>query len=488
MSNAIIERSLRHERAKVGGGAVEIPTMPRSRATAAALEQLAVRFGAKCSAALAVRDQHSETLTVVASSRPDAVVFVETTQDVVDAVRICAAEGCPIIAYGTGTSLEGHIAAVEGGVTLDFSRMNAILQINLEDFDCRVQPGVTRERLNAELRHAGLFFPVDPGADASLGGMAATAASGTTTVRYGAMRQNVLGLEVVLANGEVIRTGGRSRKSSAGYDLTKLLIGSEGTLALTTELTLRLHPIPSSSAVAVCAFPSIMDAVEATTEIMQSGIPVARIELVDALTIRAVNAFSGLELTSGDYLFLEFHGTESSVKENIETASSIAADHGGKAFQYATTTEEINRLWKARHHAALAVLALVPNSQLLVSDLCVPISRLAHCIEVTQRDIRDAGLTAMIVGHVGDGNFHVGFVLPKGDAAAHARAQSVHQTMVQRALEMEGTCTGEHGIGLGKQHYLLMEHGGAVAVMRAIKQTLDPKNILNPGKIFTAAD
>lgn len=456
-----------------------------SRSSAAALDRLASRFGNNFSAAEIIREQHSQTLGVVPMSRPDAVVFAETLEDVVDAVRICADTRCPIIAHGTGTSAEGQVSAVQGGVALDLNRMNAVIQVNADDFDCRVQPGVTRRQLNAELRHTGLFFPVDPGADASIGGMAATGASGTTTVRYGAMRQNVLGLQLVLANGEVVRVGGRARKSAAGYDLKDLVVGSEGTLGIVTEVILRLHPIPFATAAATCAFRTLGEAVRAATEIMQFGINVARIELVDVNSIRAFNAYRQLGLPEGEYLFLEFHGSDNSVEDDIAAAEEIVERHSVVAFDKARSAEDMDRLWRTRHEATMAALALVPNSWIMATDLCVPVSNLASCIEETKADMDLSGLKYVIAGHVGDGNFHVGMILRRGDADALEVAHGIHDTMVRRALTMEGTCTGEHGIGIGKQQYLELEHGGAVQVMRTLKRAMDPENILNPGKIFS---
>lgn len=459
-----------------------------SRTSSGALDALSARFRDNFSASTAVRAQHAESLSALAVTLPDAVLYVESTRDVADAAAICAAHNCPLVAYGAGTSVEGHILAVQGGVVLDFSRMNAVLEVSPEDLDCRVQPGVTREQLNHELRDKGLFFPIDPGANATLGGMAATGASGTTTMRYGSMLHNVMGLEVVLADGRVVRTGGRSRKSSAGYNLTKLLIGSEGTLGLFTELILKLHPVPQAVVAATCAFPSIRHAVNTAMQILQSGLTVARMELVDAASIVAINAYCHAGLVPGDYLFLEFHGGPQAVQEDAELAQEIALAQGGAAFQSASYTEDINKLWKYRHVAALAALAMVPNSWMLATDLVVPFSRLSDFIAESRRKIDAARLYAVIAGHVGDGSFHVGFVLARGDDEGLGKAHAVHAWMVRRAIELGGTCTGEHGIGIGKQEYLLLEHGSGVAVMRGIKQALDPRNILNPGKIFVAPE
>ncbi len=447
---------------------------------------LASRFGQRFTTAWPIRDQHTQTLHATRLSAPEGVLFVRSVDDVADAVKLCASHQCPVIAFGTGTSIGGHVSAVEGGLMLNFSQMNRILEIHAGDFDCRVQPGVTREALNTELRHLGLFFPVDPGANASLGGMAGTGASGTTTVRYGAMRQNVMGLQVVLADGSVIRTGGRSRKSSAGYDLTKLFVGSEGTLGITTELTLRLHPLPESISAAACAFPSSAAAVQAAIDIMQSGLAVAKMEFVDADAVRAVNTHGGVSIAPGDYLLLEFHGSPLSVQQDIAAAGEITAHHGGAAFEQATRPEDIGRLWAVRRKAGVSALAMFPGSKSMATDVCVPISRLAQCVEETKAEVAAAGLHSIVVGHVGDGNFHLAMILP--DSGEHdQRAAAIYDALVRRALSMEGTCSGEHGIGLAKQRYLLWEHGSAVDAMRVIKRALDPQGILNPGKLFETA-
>jgi D-lactate dehydrogenase (cytochrome) len=411
------------------------------------------------------------------------VIFAETTEEVAEAVRVCAAHKVPVIPFGTGTSLEGHVGAVEGGITIDLSRMNNVLEVHAEDLDCRVQAGVTRKQLNEYLRDTGLFFPIDPGADASLGGMAATRASGTNAVRYGTMRDNVLALTVVLADGRVIRTSRRARKSSAGYDLTRLFVGSEGTLGVIAELTLRLYGIPEAISAAVCPFDDLKSAVETVMLTIQSGIPVARIELLDEVQMDAINRHSRLDYPVKPTLFFEFHGSEKGVVEQVEQVKAIAADFGAGDFRWATKPEDRNRLWQARHDAYYACLALRPGAKGLATDVCVPISRLTECIVDTRRDIDETGLLAPIVGHVGDGNFHVVVVMDMNDAAEVARCKAFNERLVMRALAMDGTCTGEHGIGHGKIDFLVAEHGEAVSVMRAVKTALDPHNIMNPGKI-----
>lgn len=446
-------------------------------------DALQSRFEGRFTTSRQIRDQHTETLGATKLAAPEGVLFVQSESEVSDAVKLCSAHGCPIIPYGVGTSIGGHVSAVEGGLTLNFMQMNRILEINAADFDCRVQPGVTRDQLNAELRHLGLFFPVDPGANATLGGMAGTGASGTTTVRYGAMRQNVMGLQVVLASGAAIRTGGRSRKSSAGYDLTKLFVGSEGTLGITTELLLRLHPTPESMSAAKCAFPSSAAAADAATQIMQSGLAVARMEFIDSDAVLSLNSHGGFTLALADYLFLEFHGTAVSVAQDITVATEIVTANGGTLVGQATRPEDINKLWTARRKAGTSALAKFTNSKMQTTDVCVPISRLSQCIEETKSEVAALGLNSIVVGHVGDGNFHLGIILPNTGARDGDAAQ-VYDSLVRRALAMEGTCSGEHGIGLAKQRYLAWEHGEAVDTMRVIKQALDPQNILNPGKIF----
>jgi D-lactate dehydrogenase (cytochrome) len=454
-------------------------------ATAAAVTALAARFGNRLSTARAIREQHANTTTWLPNQPPDAVVFAQSTEDVQDIVRLCAAHGLPVIPYGTGTSLEGHVNAPFGGVSIDFRDMNRVLAVHAEDLDCVVEPGITRKALNEHLRDQGLFFPLDPGADASLGGMAATRCSGTNAVRYGTMKDVVLALKVVLANGEVMTTARRARKSSAGYDLTRLVVGSEGTLGVITELTLKLQGIPEAISSAVCPFTSIKAACDAVIATIQSGIPVARIELLDEVQVRASNAYSKLSLRETPTLFLEFHGTEASVAEQAERFGEIAAEFGGGPSEWTTKPEERTRLWQARHDAYWSVVGLRPGAKGFSTDVCVPISRLAECVVETRKDIDRLGLVSPIVGHVGDGNFHC---CPMVDMDDPAEIDAVHEfleRLAERALRMEGTCTGEHGVGQGKMKYLEAEHGApALAAMRAIKQALDPHNLMNPGKII----
>ncbi len=454
------------------------------RAVAAAIAALTATFGNRVVTSQAVREQHGNTLTWIPNQPPDAVVFPQTTQDVQQIVGICAANGVPIIPFGVGTSLEGHVNAPLGGVSVDFRDMNKVLAVHAEDFDCVIQPGITRKALNEQLRDSGLFFPIDPGADASLGGMAATRASGTNAVRYGTMRDNVLALKVVRGDGEIITTGTRAKKTASGYDLTRLMVGSEGTLGVITELTLRLSGIPEAISGGVCPFPSVEACCNAAIQTIQSGIPVARIELLDALQVKAVNLHSKLGLPETPMLFLEFHGTQASVAEQSERFGSIAAEFGGGPFEWATRQEERTRLWDARHHAAMSNFALRPGAQMVPTDVCVPISRLAECVTETQRDIKESRILAPIVGHVGDGNFHLTLLVDMDDADEVKRAKALSERLVERALAMDGTCTGEHGVGQGKMKYLVAEHGAAaLAVMASIKRALDPQNIMNPGKI-----
>ncbi len=441
------------------------------------------RFGARFSTAEAVRGHHGKDATFHASHPPDAVVFAETVEEVQAVVRACHESGTPIVPFGAGTSLEGHIGALGGGVTVDLTGLDRIRAVHDEDMTCFVEPGVTRKRLNEELRATGLFFPIDPGADASLGGMVATGASGTNAVRYGTMRENVLGLEVVLPDGRLIRTGTRARKSSAGYDLTRLYIGSEGTLGIVTGIHLRLYGIPESIASAVCAFPSVEAAVDAVILTIQSGIPVARIELLDEAQMDACNRYSKLDYARAPHIFFEFHGTPAGVAEQAEATGAIAQEFGGSDFAWSTTTEERNRLWQARHDAFFAAIALRPGSEGWPTDVCVPISRLAECIAETRADLASAPFPTPIVGHVGDGNFHVIFVIDTDNAEEVRIATELNERLVRRALAMGGTCTGEHGIGYGKMHFLEDEHPSALPAMRAIKRALDPRNIMNPGKI-----
>jgi len=449
------------------------------------IEALRELLGDRLSTSQAVREHHGKDSSYHALEAPDAVAFAETTEEVSAIVKLCAAHSCPVIAFGTGTSLEGQVQAAKGGVCIDLSNMKAVLEVNEADLDCRVQAGVTRKQLNTYLRDTGLFFPIDPGADASLGGMAATSASGTNAVRYGTMRENVMGLTVVLADGRVIRTGGRARKSSAGYDLTRLFVGSEGTLGVITEVQLRLYGIPEAMAAAVCSFDTLAGAVDTVILTIQSGIPVARIELLDELQVKAINNYSKLDYPVKPTLFFEFHGTTASAKEQAEMVGEIARDFGGTNFEWATRQEDRSKLWQARHDAWFANLAMKPGAMGWATDVCVPISRLAECILETRRDIDATGVLAPIVGHVGDGNFHLTFLLDPDDPEDMKKAEGVNDRMVMRALAMGGTCTGEHGVGTGKMKFLQAEHGDAVAVMRQLKLALDPDNIMNPGKILT---
>jgi D-lactate dehydrogenase (cytochrome) len=444
---------------------------------------LAAKFGNRLVTSLAVRQQHGNVLTWIENQPPDAVVFPQSTGDVQDAVRICIEHKVPVIPYGTGTSLEGHINAPSGGVSIDFRDMNRILAVHAEDLDCVVEPGVTRKQLNEHLRDQGLFFPIDPGADASIGGMSATRASGTNAVRYGTMKDNVLSLKVVLANGEIITTSRRAKKSSAGYDLTRLFVGSEGTLGVITEITVRLHGIPEAISGGICPFPSVDAACQAAIATIQSGIPVARIELLDEAQVKACNAYSKLTLPEQPMLFLEFHGTAAGVAEQSERFGEISGELGGGPFKWTTNTEERTKLWQARHDAYWAVLGLRPGARPFATDVCVPLSRLAECVAETQKDIASHGLIAPIAGHVGDGNFHCSPLIDMDNPQEVAAAKDFNTRLIERALAMEGTCTGEHGVGQGKMKYLKAEHGEALTVMRAIKQALDPQDLMNPGKI-----
>src|SRR5882757_8916858 len=453
-------------------------TRRNPKAVEAAIGALAARFGNRLVTSQAVREQHGNILTWIANQPPDAVVFPQSTDDVQDVVRICAQHRMPVVPFGTGTSLEGHINAPFGGVTVDFRDMNRILAVHAEDLDCVVEPGVTRKQLNEYLRDQGLFFPIDPGADASIGGMAATRASGTNAVRYGTMKDNVLALKVVLASGEIIATSRRAKKSSAGYDLTRLFVGSEGTLGIITEITVKLHGIPEAISGGICPFPSVEAACNAAIATIQSGIPVARIELLDEVQVRASNAYSKLTLPETPMLFLEFHGTAAGVKEQSERFGEISADLGGGPFTWTTNTEERTRLWQARHDAYWAVVGLRPGAKAFATDVCVPLSRLAECVLETQRDIATHKLVAPIVGHVGDGNFHVSPMIDMDDPAEVSAAKAFSERLVQRALAMEGTCTGEHGVGQGKMKYLKAEHGEALDVMRTLKHALDPEGLM----------
>ncbi len=463
-----------------------VPAIAPRPVPAALVEALKARFGAQLSTAMAVRQQHGRDESPFDVPPPDAVVFAESTQDVADAVRLAAAHEVPIIPFGVGSSLEGHLLAVQGGISIDVSRMNQVLSVNAEDLTVTVQPGVTRKQLNEELKSSGLFFPIDPGADASLGGMCATRASGTNAVRYGTMRENVLSLEVVTASGEVMRTGTRARRSSAGYDLTRLFVGSEGTLGVITEVTLRIYPLPEAISAAVCSFPSIEAAVRTTISIIQLGVPIARVELIDANSVRAVNAHSKLTLREEPMLLMEFHGSPASVKEQAETVQELAAEYGGNAFEWASTPEERTRLWTARHNAYFAAVQSRPGCRAVTTDTCVPISRLADCLLESVAEADASGIPYFLVGHVGDGNFHFGYLIDPNAPKEREVAEALNQKVVARALGMGGTCTGEHGIGLHKMDFLVAEAGvGAVDMMRTIKRALDPKNIMNPGKIFS---
>ena len=453
---------------------------------AALIDALKNRFAERCSTALVVREQHGRDESSFAAPPPSAVVFAESTQDVADTVKLASLHNVPVIPFGVGTSLEGHLLAVQGGISVDVSRMNKVLHINAEDLTVTVQAGVTRKQLNEEVKSTGLFFPIDPGADATLGGMSATRASGTNAVRYGTMRENVLALEVVTASGEIIRTGTRAKKSSAGYDLTRLMVGSEGTLGVITEVTVKLYPLPEAISAAVCSFPSIEAAVRTTIEIIQMGIPIARVELLDHNTIRMVNAHSKTTLRESPMLLMEFHGSPMGVKEQAELVQEIASGHGSDAFEWASTPEERTRLWTARHNAYFAAIQSRPGCKAISTDTCVPISRLADCLLDSIAEVDATNIPYFLVGHVGDGNFHFGYLIDPNIPEERHVAEELNHKLVTRALALEGTCTGEHGIGLGKMDFLLTETGdGAVNMMRSIKRALDPKNIMNPGKIFT---
>ena len=462
------------------------PGLPvrNERGIAAAVSELTAAFGNRLVTSQAVRQQHGHTTTWHHNEPPDAVVFPQSTQDVQQMVRICARHAVPVIAFGTGTSLEGHVNAPFGGISIDVRDMNRVLAVHAEDLDCVIEPGITRKTLNEHLRDQGLFFPIDPGADASLGGMTATRASGTNAVRYGTMKDNVLSLKAVLANGELIKTASRAKKSSAGYDLTRLFVGSEGTLGVITEITLRLAGIPEAIAAGICPFASVEAACNATIATIQSGIPVARIELLDALQVKACNAYSKLTLPEQPMLFLEFHGSAAGVAEQSERFGEIARELGGGPFEWATRAEDRTRLWQARHDAYFAARGLRPGTQPVATDVCVPISKLAECVTESQRDIAENRLLAPIAGHVGDGNFHLSLLIDMDDPDEVTRAGKFMERLVARALAMDGTCTGEHGVGQGKLKYLAAEHGNATLdVMRAIKGALDPQGIMNPGKI-----
>jgi D-lactate dehydrogenase (cytochrome) len=462
------------------------PRLARRPLPAPMLKALRAHFGERCSSTAAVCEQHGRDESPYPTTPPDAVVYCESTEDVAAVLRLAGEYEVPVIPYGVGTSLEGHLLAVQGGVSVDLSRMTAIVQLNPEDLTVTVQAGVTREQLNQAVRDLGLFFPIDPGANATLGGMAATRASGTNAVRYGTMRENVLGLKVVTASGEVVRTGTRAKKSSAGYDLTRLFVGSEGTLGVMTEVTLKLYPLPEAVSAAICHFASIDAAVRATIQIIQMGVPIARCELLDVNAVRAVNAQSRLGLRESPMLLMEFHGSEAGVKEQAETVQDITGELGGEDFQWASTPEERTRLWTARHKAYFAGMQTNPGCRSVTTDTCVPISRLAEIISLSVADADASGLPYYIVGHVGDGNFHLAYLVKEGSTEQRALAEAMSERMVQRAIALEGTCSGEHGVGLHKMGFLVDEAGsGSVALMRSIKHALDPKNIMNPGKIFS---
>ncbi len=463
-----------------------LPEVHQRAVPAALINALQTRFGERCSTAMAVREQHGRDESAFTTVPPPAaVVFAESTQDVADAVKLASAHEVPVIPFGVGSSLEGHLLAVQGGISIDVGRMNRVLSINPEDLTVTVQPGVTRRQLNEEIKSTGLFFPIDPGADASIGGMSATRASGTNAVRYGTMRENVLALEVVTASGEVIRTGTRAKKSAAGYDLTRLFVGSEGTLGVITEVTVRIYPLPEAISAAICSFPTIADAVQTTIQTIQLGVPIARVELIDANTVKMVNAYAKLGLREEHLLLMEFHGSPASVQEQAETVQAIASDNKGQAFEWATTPEERTRLWTARHNAYFAAIQSKPGCRAISTDTCVPISRLADCLLDSVAEADASGLPYFLVGHVGDGNFHFGYLIDPDSADERATAEALNHQLVARAIAMQGTCTGEHGVGLHKMGFLVDEAGaGAVAMMRTIKLALDPDNIMNPGKVF----
>jgi D-lactate dehydrogenase (cytochrome) len=463
-----------------------LPEIRQRETPPALLEALKARFAERCSTALVVREQHGRDESSFAAPPPAAVVFAESTADVADAVKLASQHNVPVIPFGVGTSLEGHLLAVQGGISIDVSRMNKVLSINAEDLTVTVQPGVTRKQLNEAVKSTGLFFPIDPGADATLGGMSATRASGTNAVRYGTMRENVLALEVVTAGGDIIRTGTRAKKSAAGYDLTRLLVGSEGTLGVITEVTVKLYPLPEAISAAICSFPSIEAAVRTTIEVIQLGVPIARVELIDRNTVRMVNTHSKLALREEPLLLMEFHGSPNSVKEQAELVQELAGNHGGNAFEWASTPEERTRLWTARHNAYFAAIQSRPGCRAISTDTCVPISRLADCLLESVAEADASGIPYFLVGHVGDGNFHFGYLIDPALPEEREAAEVLNHKLVERALALEGTCTGEHGVGLHKMDFLVAEAGdGAVEMMRTIKRALDPKNIMNPGKIFT---
>jgi D-lactate dehydrogenase (cytochrome) len=449
-----------------------------------AIEKLVQTFGEKLSVSHAVRDQHATDEGGYSTGAPDAVLLAEDTDDVAEAVKICAAHHMPVIAYGAGTSLEGHITTPKGGLTIDLTAMNKVITVNQNDMDVRIEAGMTRKALNEHLRDSGLFFPIDPGADATIGGMIATRASGTNAVKYGTMREQLLSLKVVTAAGEIIETGTRSKKSAAGYDLTHLFAGSEGTLGIITEVSLKLHGIPEKIAAGVCRFAGMEDAVNTVINTIQLGLPVSRIELLDAISIKAVNAYSKTDFPEEVTLFLEFSGSENSVAEQIETFAEIAESYGGTAIEFAERQEDINRLWHARHQLYWATKALAPDKNSITTDVCVPISRLADCMLETREELEKSGFLSSLLGHVGDGNFHTIILFDGISESECQQVKTLADNMAKRAIDMGGTCTGEHGIGTGKRAYLEWERGASVDMMKQIKMALDPKDIMNPGKIF----
>jgi D-lactate dehydrogenase (cytochrome) len=462
-----------------------LPEVNQRPVPTALVEALQLQFGTRCSTALVVREQHGRDESSFDVPPPGAVVFARSTAEVAQVVKLAAQHNVPVIPFGVGTSLEGHLLAVQGGISLDVSQMNQVLSINADDLTVTVQPGVTRTQLNAAVKSTGLFFPIDPGADATLGGMSATRASGTNAVRYGTMRENVLALEVVTAQGEVIRTGTQARKSSAGYDLTRLMVGSEGTLGVITEVTVKLYPLPEAVMAATCCFASLADAVNTTIQIIQLGVPIARCELLDSTTVKVVNQHSKLGLPESAMLLMEFHGSPSSVNEQVETVQAIATDNNGQAFEWAATPEDRTRLWTARHNAYFAGVQSRPGCKAITTDTCVPISHLADALLDSVIEAQEAGIPYFLVGHVGDGNFHMGYLIDPAIPAERETAERLNHQLVERALKLGGTCTGEHGVGLHKMGFLVSETGsGAVDMMRAIKRALDPQNIMNPGKIF----
>ena len=464
-----------------------LPELAPRAIPAAFMQALQARFGSQCATAQIVREQHGRDESAYAAMPPpDAVVFAESTQDVSDALQLAHQHAVPVIAFGAGSSLEGHLLAVQGGISLDVSRMNQVLSVNADDLTVTVQAGVTRKQLNEAVKSTGLFFPIDPGADATLGGMCATRASGTNAVRYGTMRENVLALQVVMADGSVVRTGSRAKKSSAGYDLTRLMVGSEGTLGIITEVTVKLYPLPEAVSAAICSFPGIEAAVRTVIQTIQLGVPIARVELIDANSVRMVNRYAKLGLREEPLLLMEFHGSPTGVQEQAQTVQDIARELDGNDFEWASTPEERTRLWTARHNALFAAIASRPGCKAISTDTCVPISRLADCLLDSVAEADASGIPYFLVGHVGDGNFHFGYLIDPDSTDERARAEQLNQSLVQRAIQMQGTCSGEHGVGLHKMGFLLEEAGApALAVMRAIKQALDPHNILNPGKIFS---